>query len=112
MKWPKLVPSAICNTAVRVYQTCGIEENGGEKRKLIFDGKCNYSEKARQIMTAEKQLVQLNAQALFDGDICFGEDISGEIVVHAGSVIRRRIYRFSRGRNPDGTVNFTCLELI
>ena len=63
-------------------------------------------------MTAEKQLVQLNAQALFDGDICPGEDISGEIVVHAGSVISRRIYRFSRGRNPDGTVNFTCLELI
>lgn len=112
MKWPKLVPSAMCNTTVQVYQSCGIGENGGEKRKLVFDGKCNYSEKARQIMTAEKQLVQLNAQALFDGDICPGEDISGEIVVHAGSVISRRIYRFSRGRNPDGTVNFTCLELI
>ena len=112
MKWPKLVPKAICNTAVKVYQSCGIGENGGEEQRLIFDGKCNYSEKARQIMTAEKQLVQLNAQALFDGDICPGEDISGEIVVHAGSVISRRIYRFSRGRNPDGTVNFTCLELI
>ena len=112
MKWPKLVPKAVRNTTVKVYQSCGIGESGGEEQKLVFDGKCNYSEKARQIMTTEKQLVQLNAQALFDGDICPGEDISGEVEVYDGSLIRRRIYRFSRGRNPDGTVNFTCLELI
>lgn len=112
MKWPKLVPDWMCNTGIKVWLVGGIRENGSEARELIFDGKCSYSEKTRQIMTAEKQLVQLNAQALISGDICPGKDISGEVEVNVGSAVTRRIHAASRGRNPDGTVNFTCLELI
>lgn len=112
MKWPKLVPKTVCNTHVKVYLSGAIDENGAEEQMLLFDGMCNYSEKSRQVMTAQKQLVQLNAQALFDGDIHPGNDICGEVEIDAGSTTRRRIYKASRGRNPDGTVNFTCLELI
>lgn len=112
MKWPKLVPKTVRSTYVKVYLSDGIDENGAEKHTLLFEGMCNYSEKSRQVMTAQKQLVQLNAQAFFDGDIYPGNDIYGEVEIGAGNTTRRRIYGASRGRNPDGTVNFTWLELI
>mgnify|MGYP007042244786 FL=1 len=64
-------------------------------------------------MNAERQLIQLNARALIPGDIAPGRDISGEVAVHgAGAETVRIIYSASRARNPDGTVNFTQLELI
>lgn len=111
MKWPELVPDSICNTPIQILFEDGINEDGSPKKTVIFDGKCNYSEKARQILNAERQLIQLQAVALLNGDIAPGKDISGEAIISNGHVIRR-IYASSRGYNPDGTVNYTRLELM
>lgn len=113
MKWPQLVPPQACCTPITVRLQTGLNLDGTPKQETIFDGKCNYSEKCRQVVDAERQLIQLNARALIPGDIAPGQDISGEAVIHgAGAETVQVIYSASRARNPDGTVNFTQLELI
>ena len=111
MKYPRLVPDKVCTTPIVVYWEGGLNRDGSPKRTVIFEGKCNYSEKTFQRMTADKQLVTLNATALFNGDIAPDSDtIEGEVNVLHG--IHRRIYASQKCRDPDGTVNYTRLELI
>lgn len=112
--YPKLVPPSVCHTAVTVAIESGLNRDGTPKVVKVIDGQCNYSEKSRQVMSADRQLITLSACALFDGDIAPGVDLSGTVTVKgAGSPdITRRIYRAERARNPDGSVNFTKLELI
>lgn len=113
MKWPQLVPPQACCTPITVRLQTGLNLDGSPKRETVYEGKCNYSERSRQVMNAERQLIQLNACALIPGDIAPGRDIAGEAVVRAaGAETVRVIYSASRGRNPDGTVNFTQLEMI
>lgn len=112
MKWPELVPDRICNTPINISLTDGIGEDGAPKVVKSWTGNCNYSEKQKQILDAERRLITLEATALFNGDIFPGQEkLEGEVIVNSGS-ITRTIYRSSRGRNPDGTVNFTQLELM
>lgn len=111
MKYPKLVPDKVCTTPITVYREGGLNRDGSPKRTVIFEGKCNYSEKTTQRMTADKQIITLNAVALFNGDIAPDADnIEGEVNVLHG--IHRRIYASQKCRDPDGTVNYTRLELI
>lgn len=111
MTWPELVPAWVCTTKIKVTVENGIKEDGAPKQTVVFEGLCNYSEKERSVLDAERRLVSLEAQALIPGDIAAGKDISGRVVIGDGTVTRR-IYRASRARNPDGTVNFTQLELM
>ena len=69
MKFPRLVPDRVCTTAVTVYRTDGLNRDGTKKRTVIFEGKCFHSEKSRQKLSAEKQLITLSGSALFNGDI-------------------------------------------
>lgn len=111
MKYPQLVPDKVCNTPITVYREDGLNRDGSPKRTVIFEGRCNYSEKTTQRMTADRQLITLNATALFGGDIAPGSDtIEGMVTVLHG--IHRRIYASQKCRNPDGSVNYTRLELI
>lgn len=111
MKYPQLVPDKVCMTSITVYRENGLNRDGSPKRTAIFDGKCNYSEKTIQRVTADKQIITINAVALFNGDIASDTDtIEGDVNVLSG--IHRRIYASQKCRNPDGTVNYTRLELI
>lgn len=111
MKFPELVPDRICKTSVRVYRTDGLNRDGSPKKTVIFEGKCFYSEKTKQKITAEKQLITLSGEMLFNGDIVPDTDIiEGEVETLSG--IRRKVYASEKARNPDGTVNYTRLELI
>lgn len=111
MKFPSLVPDKVCNTPVIVYREDGLNRDGSPKRTVVFEGKCFYSEKTKQKITAEKQLITLSGEALFNGDIAPDTDIiNGEVRLLSG--IKRRIYASEKAKNPDGTVNYTRLELI
>lgn len=111
MKYPQLVPDRVCTTPITVYREGGLNKDGSPKRTVIFNGMCNYAEKTKQIVNAEKQLITINATALFNGDIAPDADsIEGEVIVLHGR--HRRIYSSDKARNPDGTVNYTRLELI
>lgn len=111
MKFPELVPDRVCNISVKIYRTDGLNRDGSPKRTVIFEGKCFYAEKTKQKINAEKQLVTLSGEMLFNGDIFPDTDvIEGEAEILSG--IRRKIYASEKARNPDGTVNYTRLELI
>lgn len=111
MKYPQLVPDKVCTTPVKVSRTGGLNRDGSPKHTVIFEGKCFYTEKSRTKLTADKQLVTLSGEALFNGDIAPGSDtITGEVSLLSGIV--REIFSSEKAKNPDGTVNYTRLELI
>ena len=75
-----------------------------------YEGRCNYQDSAQRVYTSDKHYIQLSGKALFNGDI-FPElpVIAGGEAVIFGE--KRRIYRGTKARNPDGSVNFTQLDL-
>ncbi len=112
MVFPKLVREKECKTDIHVvlYEE-GVTEDGAPIIALDKDLKCNYQDKAKRVLTAEKVLVQLTAKAYFVGDIAPNLSvISGGQVTVFGET--RQIYQGTKARNPDGSVNFTELEIM
>jgi hypothetical protein len=106
MKLP--FPVWILVTPIKVYQeTQG--ENGLEEQ-LIFDGKCCYDDKTKQVLDAERRLVTLSGKVILKDDIYPDKLISGYVLF--GEDIKKTIYRTARPKNPDGSVFSTELELI
>lgn len=110
MRFPELVPDRVCTTFCIVYRTDGLNRDGSKKKTAVFEGKCFYSEKAKQKLDAEKQLIVLSGEALFNGDIApDSPKIDGYVQINDTEY---RIYGSEKAKNPDGTVNYTRLELI
>lgn len=101
MKLP--FPKFLANTPITVYKTELGED--GEEEVQIFDGQCIYTDKSKQIMTAEKQLVTLCGKAVIEGNI----DISEGYVRKDG--VKKKIFSIERPLNPDGSVFSTELNL-
>jgi hypothetical protein len=112
MNYPKLVRKEQCKTDIHVVLYGeGTTEDGEPIIALEDDFKCNYQDKAKRVLTAEKVVIQLTAKAYFIGDIAPNLSvISGGLVTVFGET--RSIYQGSKARNPDGTVNFTELEIM
>lgn len=111
MVWPKLVPPALCTTAATVYlDTGGTDEDGAPIPVLVVEAKCNYQSSGRVVLTADKREVQLSGVCLFDGDLApeLPELTGGTVEVAGGAY---KLFRGAKARNPDGTVNYTRLEL-
>lgn len=110
MKYPKLVPDRVCVTPCTVYRTDGLNRDGSKKKTVIYEGKCFHSEKATQKLNAEKQLIALSGAVLFNGDIASDSPvIDGYVKI---GEVEYKIYSSEKAKNPDGTVNFTRLELV
>ncbi|MEF9917683.1 MAG: hypothetical protein RR310_07275 [Eubacterium sp.] len=111
MRYPCLVPKKLCKTpiTVTVYAE-GINEDGAPIEHLNIKTVCNFQDGAKQVLTTEKQLVTISGVALFTGDIAPSLAVisGGEILVYGE---KRAIFRGVKNRNPDGTVNFTKLEI-
>jgi hypothetical protein len=112
MRWPELVPERFCRTPAQVtLYGEGLTEDGGPE--VIFSGevRCNYQDKGKTVLTAEEKLVQLSGCALLPGD-AFPQApvISGGTITVFG--VKRRIWQGEKARNPDGTVNYTRLDVI
>ena len=112
MKYPCLVPACLCRIQIRLEMDReGLTEYGEPLEPVAYEGKCNYQDKARTILTAEKKLVEVTGSALFPGDICPElPAISGGTAFVLGG--KRRILQGKKARNPDGTVNYTEVLLI
>ena len=110
MHYPQLVPPCVCTTPITICLTDGIGEDGAPKVTREITARCNYQERQRSTLDAERRLITVEATALFTGDLIPDvEHIEGTATVRG---IERLIHRAARERNPDGTVNFTRLELI
>lgn len=112
MKYPCLVPKRLCRTDISLsFDREGLTDYGDPLPAVTYSGKCNYQDKAKTILTAEKKLVQITGSALFPGDIC------PELAVISGGEaeifgVKRRILEGRKARNPDGSVNYTEVLLI
>lgn len=112
MKWPQLVPERLCKTDchVTLYGE-GVTEDGAPVVLLDADLKCNYQDKAKKVFTKEQKLVQITGSAYFCCDIAPDTPTicGGEFTVHG---VKREIYQGTKARNPDGSVNYTLLEVV
>ena len=112
MKWPELVPDRVCQTDCRVViQAEGVTEDGALETLLDATLKCNYQDKAKTVYTKEQKLVRITGSAYFNGDI-----VPDAAVISGGKFtvfgVERNIYQGTKARNPDGSVNYTLLEVI
>lgn len=126
MRYPKLVPQKYCTTPVRVVFLGAIDIEGQETVVGTYSGKCNLSQKTKQRVTADKRLITIEAVALFDGDIAPNllqpkgllyvtetDSQNGESEETLEPENKPyRIFSYTKARNPDGTVNYTRLELV
>lgn len=112
MKYPCLVPKRLCQTDISlIFDREGLNEYGEPLETIEYFGKCNYQDKAKTVLTAEKKLIQITGTALFPGDICPELSvISGGDAVIFG--VKRRIEQGTKARNPDGSVNYTEVLLV
>ena len=112
MKYPCLVAKRMCKTPIHVeIDREGYGNFGEPLESIIYEGVCNYQDKAKTILTAQKKLVEVTGSAYFPRDICPDLPvISGGTVTVFG--VSRRIAVGTKARNPDGTVNFCVLELV
>ena len=112
MRFPCLVDKRFCNTPVDVsIDTNELSEDGELQDAFRISTKCNLQMGAKASFTKDKEKIELSGLALFIGDLC-----PGMPVIASGSVtINGNIYGINKGTknlNPDGTVNYTTLELI
>lgn len=121
--WPRLVRPELCVTEALVELTDGEKPDGSPIAAARLMLRCrldcrpeqnispnrDFGDGSRRGIDAERLVVQGGAQALFDGDI------APELPVLAGQVTaggrRWRITGSFRARNPDGSVNYTRLDL-
>lgn len=112
MAFPCLVEKRFCKTPVKVViESDEMNEDGELAEAFKVETTCNLQMGARVSMTKDKEKIELSGVALFIGDLC-----PSLPVIASGSVtINGRSYEINKGTknlNPDGTVNFTTLELM
>ena len=111
MKYPCLIPKSMCKTDIDVVvEQEGVDKYGDPLSAFNWSGKCNYQDKGKTVLTADKRLIQLSGCALIPGDIApeLPAITSGTIIVFGET---RTIYEGTKARNPDGTVNYTRLDV-
>ena len=112
MAFPCLVDKKFCKTNVLVtIDRDEMNEDGEIEKVASIITTCNLQMGARVSMTKDKEKIELAGVALFIGDLC-----PSVPVISSGTVkIYDREYSINKGTknlNPDGTVNYTTLELI
>lgn len=107
MKYPKLVPDAVCRTPIRiVIQQEGLDEDGAPIAAFDSQLRCNWQDSGKVELTTQQEYVRITGKALFNGDICPSvPNITKGYAVINGE--RRYIAEGRKARNPDGTVNYT-----
>lgn len=111
-KYPCLVPKRYCRTSVHVeLEREGVDKDGDPLKGIAIDTVCNYQDKAKTVLTAEKKLVQVSGVTFFPGDIApeLPTLNSGTLTVHGE---KRTIFQGRKARNPDGTVNYCELDVM
>lgn len=107
----KDVPYTLTHDRDVEFMVEGLNEYGEPLEPIQYSGKCNYQDKARTVLTAEKKLIKITGTALFCGDICPELPVisGGEAVIFG---VKRRIEQGTKARNSDGSVNYTEVQLI
>ena len=107
MRYPKLVINPKTEVLVTLYS----DEIGECGERIVIENKklkCNYQDKAKKVLTKNKEELQINGTVYFDGDIApeLPTISSGTCVVFGKEFT---IIEGKKARNLDGTVNYTVL---
>lgn len=100
-------PKWLANTEIEVWYL-GTNTDGDYEEKKIFEGKCIYTDKAKNILNAERQLINLSGKAVIEGSIYSGP-FEGYIIKEGQ---KKKVYSIEKPLNPDGSVFSTELSLI
>ncbi len=110
MKWPSLVKPWACKIPVTVQLIGGTGEDGAPIELPPIETRCSFDERQRQVLDAQRRMVTLEGALLFPGDLAPElAELTGTVEIEGR---RWDIYRGARGRNPDGSVNYTKLEVM
>lgn len=107
MRFPLLAPPSLCRTPIRlVIYGETLDEDGAPVQALVYEGTCNWQDGGGVERTDRQQYVRVTGRAFFPGDI--GPELPA-ITAGYGEILgqRRPIAWGRKGRNPDGSVNFT-----
>lgn len=110
-KWPCLILPQFCQTDIHVLvESEDIQKDGPPIVLVDWKGKCNYQDKAKRVYTTDKEYIEVTGCCLIPGDIAVDSDVitSGTVKVFNST---RDIALGTKARNPDGTVNYTRLDL-
>lgn len=110
MQWPELVKPWACKVPITITLTDGIGEDGAPKVAATVTARCSYNGKGGWTVDEHRQAVRYTGSALLPGDIApqlahltgWAELLGKRLVIHNAE----------RARNPDGSVNYTRLELM
>ena len=100
-------PKWLANTPIEVW----FEEtntDGDYEEKKIFEGNCIYTDKSKQVINAERQLITLSGKAVIEGSI-YDSLFEGYIKING---VKKKIYSIERPLNPDGSIFSTELSLM
>lgn len=111
MRWPRLVMGFTQSTPVTVtVDVDGIDEDGAPIVGSSWSGACNWQDRTREVYSRDLAETEVNATVYIDGD-----PFPGLSVIAGGTVSafndEREIVQGMKARNPDGTVNYTRLDL-
>ena len=67
-----------------------------------------YTDKSKQILNAERQLITLSGKVVIEGSI-YDELFQGYVKING---VKKKIYSIERPLNPDGSIFSTELNLI
>lgn len=112
MKYPCLVRPRLCQTPITVtLYGEGLTEDGAPEIVLEADLLCNWQDGAQTVLTAQQKKIVVSGKALFPGDICPQQAViaGGKVTIFG---VTRTIAKGVKARNPDGTVNYTELDVM
>lgn len=110
MPWPDLIKPWACKVPITITLTDGIGEDGAPKVVATIETLCSYNGKGGWAVDENRQAVRYTGAALLPGNIApqlahltgWAELLGKRLVIHSAE----------RARNPDGSVNYTRLELM
>ena len=111
MRWPSLVKAFAQSTPVTVsVEAEGYDEDGAPVEVATWEGDASWQDTARRVFSTDRGEDAATATLYMSGDVLPDvAHIAGGSVNAFGS--ERRIVAGTKARNPDGTVNYTRLEL-
>lgn len=110
MQWPQLVKPWACQVPITITLTDGIGEDGAPKTAATVETLCSCNGKGGWSVDERRQMVRYTCAALIPGDIAPQlAHLTGWAELQGK---RLSIHAADRALNPDGSVNYTRLELM
>ena len=107
--YPKLVLEQFAKTEIRIIaESDNYDEDGAPTSTVDATFKCNFQPSIKRVVDKEHNVIERVSIAYLDGDK-LGAAADGVAYINGK---KYNVSKIVKGLNPDGTVNFTEVELI